>query len=230
MNHWRSATFFLLLVGWACLVAAAGADDKKMLRAQQDQIQKLQQAKQSLEKDNTQALADKQNLERQLRSVKAELLKARGQGRQVEAVQSELQVLTGEKLTLSKRLDDVLRELNDVRAAAQEDSRRWVAEQLVWRTEAQSAVQTAARNKDSLAKADGELAAGRTALQQCENQNAGLYKLNTELLARYETAISRRSPLTMESFTQINRVKQENDITEYQDRLIDLKVPSPKKP
>jgi len=34
----------------------------------------------------------------------------------------------------------------------------------------------------------------------------------------------------MEVFTQINRVKQENDITDYQDRLTDLKAPMPKKP
>ena len=67
-------------------------------------------------------------------------------------------------------------------------------------------------------------------MQQCENQNAGLYKLNTDLLARYEAAISRRGPLTMDVFTQINRVQQENDITDYQDRLMDLKVPTTKKP
>lgn len=230
MNIWRSATFMLLLVGWACSVAAAGADDKKMLRAQQDQIQKLQQAKQSLEKDNAQSLADRKDIERQLRNVKADLLKARSQGRQLEAMQSELQVFNTEKLALSKRLEDVQKELSEVKAAAQEESKRWVAEQLVWRNEAQSALQTAARNKDSLTKADGELAAGRTALQQCENQNAGLYKLNTDLLARYEAAISRRVPLTMDVFTQINRVQQENDITDYQDRLMDLKVPTPKKP
>jgi predicted RNase H-like nuclease (RuvC/YqgF family) len=230
MNIWRSATFLLLLVGWACSVAAAGADDKKMLKAQQDQIQKLQQAKQSLEQANMQGSAVKQDLERQLRNVKAELVKARGQGSQVEAMQSELQVVNTDKLAMTKRLDDVLRELNDVKAAAREESKRWVAEQLVWRTEAQAALQAAAGNKDSLTKANAELSAGRTALQQCENQNAGLYKLNTDLLARYEKAISSRGPLTTDVFTQFNRVKQENDITEYQDRLIDLKILAPKKP
>ena len=230
MNIWRSAVFMLLLVGWAFSVAAAGADDKKMLRAQQDQIQKLQQAKQSLEKDNAQSLADRKNIERQLRNVKADLLKARGQGHLLEAMQSELQVVNTEKLALLRRLEHVQKELSEVKVAAQEEAKRWVAEQLVWRNEAQSALQTAARIKDSLTKADGELAAGRTALQQCENQNAGLYKLNTDLLARYEAAISRRGPLTMDVFTQINRVQQENDITDYQDRLMDLKVPTTKKP
>lgn len=74
-----------------------------------------------------------------------------------------------------------------------------------------------------------ELKVRVTALSTCENTNAKLYKINTDLLAQYEKTATVRSLMGSGIFTQIERVKIENEVTTYQDQLGDLKLtPQPK--
>ena len=53
------------------VMAASAADDKKMARAQQEQIQRLQQIKQTLEQDNARLTAVNLDQVKQLRGVRS---------------------------------------------------------------------------------------------------------------------------------------------------------------
>ena len=67
-------------------------------------------------------------------------------------------------------------------------------------------------------------------LVSCETQNQGLYKLNTDLLFRYEKAVNSGSFLHSGFFAQLERVRLENEGTSYRDQLDALQVKTPAKP
>ena len=244
------------------VMAASGADDKKMARAQQEQIQRLQQAKQTLEQDNARLSAANLDQGKQLRGVRADLLKTRGQARQADALQTELLAINADKASLTKQLDESLAAFSALQKKAEADARQaaalltqtraeaeraaQAAEQAAAQTAAQTAAQVAfqaaqaaqaaqvaannaARDKEVLMAVQAELKVRVTALSTCENTNATLYKLNTDLLARYEKTATTRSLMGSGIFTQIERVNIENDVTTYRDQLDDLKLtPQPK--
>jgi len=237
------------------VMAASGADEKKMARAQQEQIQRLQLAKQTLEQDNARLSAANLDQGKQLRSVRADLLKTRGQARQADALQTELLAINADKASLTKQLEESLMAFGALQKKAEADARQAVALLTQTRAEAERAAQAAAqaaeqaaaqaasqaaqaaqvasnnaaRDKEVLMAVRAELNARVTALSTCENNNATLYKLNTDLLARYEKTATMRSLMGSGVFTQIERVNIENDVTTYRDQLGDLKLtPQPK--
>jgi hypothetical protein len=61
-------------------------------------------------------------------------------------------------------------------------------------------------------------------LVQCENNNAGLYQINTDLLSRYEQAYKSAYLLKGGVFTQLGIVKLENDNAQERDKLQSLRV------
>ena len=225
------------------VMAASGADDKKMARAQQEQIQRLQQAKQTLEQDNARLSAANLDQGKQLRGVRADLLKTRGQARQADALQTELLAINADKASLTKQLDESLAAFSALQKKAEADARQAAALLTQTRAEAERAAQTAAqaaaqaadqtaaqiafqaaqaaqaaqvaaqvaannaaRDKEVLMAVQAELKVRVTALSTCENTNATLYKLNTDLLARYEKTATTRSLMGSGIFTQIERV------------------------
>lgn len=237
------------------VMAASAADEKKMARAQQEQIQRLQQAKQTLEQDNARLTAANLDQGKQLRGVRADLLKTRTQARQADALQTELSAINAEKASLTTQLEDSLAAFGALQKKSEADARQALALLAQTRAEAEKAAQTvaqaaaqtaaqtasqaaqaaqaaarnAARDKEVLMAVQAELKVRVVALSTCENTNAAMYKLNTDLLARYEKTATTRSLVGSGIFTQIERVKIENEVTTYQDQLGDLKLtPQPK--
>ena len=233
------------------VMAASAADEKKMARAQQEQIQRLQQAKQTLEQDNARLTAANLDQGKQLRGVRADLLKTRTQARQTDALQTELSAINAEKASLTTQLEDSLAAFGALQKKSEADARQALALLAQTRAEAEKAAQAAAqtaaqtasqaaqaaqaaarnaaRDKEILMAVQAELKVRVVALSTCENTNAAMYKLNTDLLARYEKTATTRSLVGSGIFTQIERVKIENEVTTYQDQLGDLKLtPQPK--
>ena len=233
------------------VMAASAADEKKMARAQQEKIQRLQQAKQTLEQDNARLTAANLDQGKQLRGVRADLLKTRTQARQTDALQTELSAINAEKASLTTQLEDSLAAFGALQKKSEADARQALALLAQTRAEAEKAAQAAAqtaaqtasqaaqaaqaaarnaaRDKEILMAVQAELKVRVVALSTCENTNAAMYKLNTDLLARYEKTATTRSLVGSGIFTQIERVKIENEVTTYQDQLGDLKLtPQPK--
>lgn len=235
-----SGVLVWMIAAWTAgnVMAAPGADDKKMVRAQQDQIQRLQQAKQTLEQDNSRLTAANLDQGKQLRAVRAELLKIRVQVRESVAAQSELTAMSAEKALLTKRLEESLLAFDALQKKADSDARQ--ASALLAQTRAaavaaaqkteQAAARQAASDRELLTKVQADLNARVASLSSCENSNAKLYKLNTDLLAMYEKTATARSLTSGGIFTQIERVKIENEVTTYQDQLGELKITPQSKP
>ena len=247
MRTSRKAVWLVLALMAGSVMAASAADDKKMARAQQEQIQRLQQAKQTLEQDNARLTAASLDQGKQLRGGRADLLKTRSQARQADALQTELSGINADKAALIKQLEESLVAFGALQKKAEADARqaltlltqtRAEAEQAAQAaaqaaTQAAQAAQTAARNaardKEVLTAVRAELNLRVASLSTCENTNAAMYRLNTDLLARYEKTATARSLAGGGIFTQIERVKIENEVTTYQDQLGDLKLtPQPK--
>lgn len=191
-----------------CLVLSAGAaapDDKKVARAQQERIQRMQQAQQALEQEKTQLSADKADVERKLQSTRSDLERARALARKDAARQVEIETLQKEKEGL---LTQVATLGSDLAAARQK---------------LQQADQSAVQQKQLLQSGQREFEVQNTALQSCERQNQGLYQLNTDLLARYEGAASQSKGLVGSLFNPFGQVRVENEGTAYRDQLDALK-------
>jgi len=143
---------------------AHAADDKKS-KAQQDRITKLQQIQQALQLEKDQLLEEKADAEKQVKGARGELervrLQARKDAAQVAALQSELAALTN-KLSVAEQA--LAKERDKLQALQTSFNQN------------QEQARSSARNMEL------QLAERNALLKTCEVNNAGLYKLNTELL------------------------------------------------
>jgi chromosome segregation ATPase len=203
--HW-SAMAIMVFVFFAQLGDAHAAEDKKA-KAQQERITKLQQAQQALEQEKGQLQAEKADAEKVAKSAKGELDRLRAQTRK-EAAQVQ---------TLQAQSDALTAKLAQSEQALAQEREKLQALQLTY-NQFQNQTRTSLRNTEQ------QLAERNTALNTCEANNAGLYKLNTDLLGLYEKASASSGLLGLAGFAQRSRVKLENEVTVYADKLDDLKV------
>lgn len=197
----------LMIIVIATQAGTVHAADDKKLKAQQDRIMKLQQAQQALELEKGQLQEDKADAEKLVKSARGELERVRAQARkdatQVTTLQSEVEALTT-KLTLSEQA------LTNEREKLQALQR--------------SHQQLQDQTRTSLQSTEQQLAERSKLLNTCEANNAGLYKLNIELLGLYEKSAASSGLLRLGSLTQLGRVKVENEMTACADKLEDLRV------
>jgi chromosome segregation ATPase len=187
----------------------AAPDDKKIARAQQERIQRMQQAQQALEQEKAQLSAEKADMELKLRSAKLDLDRARAQERKDLARQLELDAQQKEKEKAKEALTSQLAALN--------------ADLSATRQQLQLAQQSVAQLKLSALESQKNLDSQKAALQTCDKQNLGLYQLNTDLLARYERAATQGKGLVGNLLDPFAQVRLENDGTAYRDQLDALK-------
>jgi chromosome segregation ATPase len=200
-----------------CLVlsvatSALAAEDKKIAKAQQERIQRMQQVQQALEQEKGRLSAEKSDMERQLGTVKTELERARSTTRREAAELKELKTVRADKDALAGRLAELERQLAEFRQKLQASADADVLEH------------------KTLLAAQRELDHRSKGLASCEKQNQGLYKLNTDLLFRYEKALSSGSFLHGDILAQLDRVRLENEGTSYRDKLDELQVKGAVKP
>jgi predicted nucleic acid-binding Zn-ribbon protein len=185
----------------AATAVAAAPDDKKIARAQQERIARMQQAQQALEQEKSQLSADNADMERKLRTARTDLDHARAQARKEAARQVELDGMQKEKDALAGQLAALN---NDLSAARQK----------LLTTE-----QTVSQLKLSVLAGQRDAELQKTSLQACDKQNLALYQLNTDLLARYESAASQGKGLVSKLLNPFAQVRLENDTTAYRDQL-----------
>jgi septal ring factor EnvC (AmiA/AmiB activator) len=205
--RWPVVLCLLLSVG-----VASAADDKKAARMQQERIQHMQQAQQALEQEKTQLGTEKAALDTQLRSTKSELERAKAQARRSAADAKELERVRAEREAQTRRLAELEASLAQTQQKLQ--------------TSTESDLQA----RRSLQQAQRELEQKGKALQTCETNNQGLYKLNTDLLARYEKSAKTGSWLGGSALTRLGQVPLENERTQLGDQLDSLKVQPAAKP
>jgi len=206
---WQLRPVLALCLALSFAASVSAADDKKIAKAQQERIQRMQQAQQALEQEKSQLSAEKSDIERQLGTAKTELERARSTTRREAAELKELKTVRADKDVLTSRLAELERQLAEFRQKLQASADADVLE------------------RKTLLATQRELDKRSKTLVSCEIQNHGLYKLNTDLLFRYEKAVNSGSFLHSGFFTQLERVQLENEGTSYRDQLDELQVKAP---
>lgn len=196
---------------WAVLAAlllaqpAAAQDKKDALRRLQQLSQKLAAEKSALERDNGRLVREKAELEQARDALGADLARQKG--------------AAGRHAREAARLAEEATKLRaDLAAAAQREAA--LKAELATGAEA---LQAARRNGEQLARRLGNQ--GDTSRHwmaktgSCEAKNAQLLELGGELLERYRAKSCAEALAEAEPFTGIARVRQENLLQEYRERI-----------
>jgi len=93
-----------------------------------------------------------------------------------------------------------------------------------WKTAYEQLVATAQKSEAARVKLAGESIVLKRKLEDRERKNAELFKLGNEILTRYEKFGLGDALAAREPFTGLARVKLENLVQDYQDKIADQKV------
>jgi uncharacterized lipoprotein YehR (DUF1307 family) len=183
-----------IVVGWLC-AAPAKADDARLKQMLQTLTGRLRAA----ETERNTLLSDKAQLEQ------------------------EKKTLTGKVDALNKQAaeDKVKLEALDAKQKELDDTKESLAK---WKA-AYEQIQTAAQKSEAeRAKFASESIILKRKVDDRERKNLELYKTANEILTRYEKFGLGEALSAKEPFTGITRVKLENQVQDYEDKIADQKV------
>lgn len=220
------ALAFTLLLG---ITGAHAADDKdkKVARAQQERITKMQQVQQALQQEKTLLSTQRDELQGKLKKAQAQASKLALMSKQeaelrtqltesrtqVAELRTQLQDLQLEKATLADSLKSTESALMALRSQQQNTVSQLAATQATL-VNTRTAWETA---QQSLAQRDKSLAF-------CQDQNLAFYDINRQLLRRFETAAAKMTPWYALP-TQFDRVALENEGLLIRDQIEERKLP-----
>jgi len=193
-----------------------------------------------------QANTVEERLRGQLRSTMLQLRDAQNQAATLQSAQAEDEK---QKKALSDRVDELTKQSvadKDAATKAIADLNAKVTDQTTlinqmkdaldkWKEAYNKAVEVATTKEAQRAKFESQAILLQRRVENDENKNLALYQLGKEVLNRYEkfglgTAITSREP-----FVGITKVKLENLVQDYSDKLMDQTVkpgaaPAPERP
>ncbi|WP_395749989.1 phage major capsid protein [Prosthecobacter sp.] len=205
----RCSLLALCLLAATPSLHAAEAEDPAMamLKRVREQLRTITIQKQKSDADLAAAQAEKVDLEAQ----NAELAKK---------LETLIKSSAAERAAAEKAIAD-LKEKNDEQTA---EAKRLNESLAAWKAARDKlAVAAEAKQAENARLADKVIILDRR-VADYRRKNEELYKAGTEVLTRYEnfglgTALTAREP-----FTRLTRVKMENLVQEYQDKLMDNKI------
>jgi chromosome segregation ATPase len=202
----KTRSLSLLIVISALVVTNANADDARL----KETLRTLTMRLRSAETERNTLLSDKAQLEQEKKALSG---KVDALNKQVAADKEKLDQLDAKQ----KELDDTKESLGK------------------WKT-AYEQIQTAAQKSEAeRAKLASESIILKRKLEDRERKNLELFKTANEILTRYEKFGLGEALSAKEPFTGIARVKLENQVQDYQDKIADERVkpeneqPKPKK-
>lgn len=202
----RQSSDFMIILVTLCIMLVSdfsfAASDKQADRAR-EQIRRMQQAQSKLEKEKTQLTQEKTVLETQNKDIQDKLdqvLKELTQvKKRVAALAGESAALKKDKETLTSRLSDTEKNLSG-------------------RTEALRI------SEEKRGGVESTLAERNKYLENCEQKNQKLSEYSTELLEKYKGKNCFDSALQREPFSQIEQIRMENTVEEYQEKLGEQRI------
>jgi len=202
----KTRSLSLLIVTSALVVANANADDARL----KETLRTLTLRLRSAETERNTLLSDKAQLEQEKKALSGK----------VDALNKQVAV-DKEKLD---QLDAKQKELDDTKESLGK-----------WKT-AYEQIQTAAQKSEAeRTKLASESIILKRKLEDRERKNLELFKTANEILTRYEKYGLGEALSAKEPFTGIARVKLENQVQDYEDKIADERVkpenerPKPKK-
>ena len=202
----KTRSLSLLIVTSALVVTNANADDARL----KETLRTLTMRLRSAETERNTLLSDKAQLEQEKKALSGKL---DALNKQVAADKEKLDQLDAKQ----KELDDTKESLGK------------------WKT-AYEQIQTAAQKSEAeRTKLASESIILKRKVEDRERKNLELFKTANEILTRYEKFSLGEALSAKEPFTGIARVKLENQVQDYQDKIADERVkpenerPKPKK-
>lgn len=208
------------LIACALLLAAGPALAQNASR-EQEQLRRLRAQAQQLQ----QALAAEQQ-QRQAATAELQSLK-KTQGAELEKLGEEAQSARRRAGSVQKQLDQAQRELDELRAAhsaltaRHEQTASRLAERERDLGDTRNTLATTARELEQTQARAGQLGSG---LDQCTQDNVALYRTGVEMLDRWRDRTLGERTAQGEPFTQIGRVKLENLVETWRDRLDEKRI------
>jgi chromosome segregation ATPase len=214
---------FALVAVTASWHAGAQQDDRRAreaARRMQQMQQQLTQEKAQLEQDKAKLEKENANGEKQIKQLQAKLKRTEAGTKQSEAdvkqKAAEADRLKAELEAMSLKFVEQ-REKSDKLA----DSYKASVETIKTRDAEKVALNTRTLEQREIIGRQAQL------IQACEEKNAALYQLGTDLLQRYRNKSVMDALKQAEPFTQLEKVRMENLLQEYSEKLDARKIDRP---
>lgn len=191
----KTKIFSLSIAVVSLLVAPANADDARL----KEMFRTLTLRLRSAETERNTLVSDKVQLEQEKKTLSA---KVDALNKQVAEDKAKLDLMDAKQ----KELDDTKQSLAKWKTAYEE-------------------IQTAAQKSEAeRAKLANESIILKRKVEDRERKNLELFKTANEILTRYEKFGLGEALAAKEPFTGITRVKLENQVQDYQDKIADQRV------
>lgn len=177
----------------------ARADDARL----KETLRNLTLRLRSSETERNNLLSDKVQFEQEKKTLTAK----------VDALTKQAAADKAEIDTLTSKAGDQEKELLETKESLTK-----------WKTAYEQLVATAQKSEAARVKLAGESIVLKRKLEDRERKNAQLFKLGNEILTRYEKFGLGDALAAREPFTGLTRVKLENLVQDYQDKIADQKV------
>jgi len=162
-------------------------------------------------------LRDAQNQEAVLQASQAE------SDDKIKALTSHIEALTkqsaSDKDVSEKNISELSTKVTDMAAQIA----RYKEALAKWESAFRQAAAVAKEKEDERSKVASQAIILQRVASQRETQNVELFKISNEILDRYEKYSLGQALLAKEPFTGIMRVKLENQVQDYQDKILGLK-------
>lgn len=194
----RSIVVFTVI----CLLFAGNARAAEDARLKET-LRNLTLRLRSAETERNNLLSDKAQFEQEKKTLTAK----------VDALTKQAAADKAEIDTLTSKAGDQEKELLETKESLGK-----------WKTAYEQLVATARKSEAERVKLAGESIVLKRKLEDRERKNAELFKLGNEILTRYEKFGLGDALAAREPFTGLARVKLENLVQDYQDKIADQKV------
>lgn len=205
MNKLLSVALMSLALCAHAQTNAPANKEQEQLRRMRMQMQQLQQQQAELQEAQARADQGRVQAESALKATTTELQDhkqaASKAGRRVDALSREVASLKDER-------DKLLLQVQQLTELSQTTSQQLTQEKA-----------QLSQTQGSLQQSQAQARQLTTSLDQCRSDNAQLYQLGTDLLARYENKGWREVMGAQEPFFQYARARLENTKAQYQDKL-----------
>jgi len=186
-------------------------------------------------------------LREQLRSVLLQLRTAQTESANAQATAAAADAknkqLTEEIATLGKRIETLGKQANEDKVASDESiatlNNKLVASEkrivdftealAKWKEGYQKAAAVARTKEAERAALAGEVSAHKLTIADRERKNIALFNTSNEILERFENYALGKALSAREPFISLTRVKVENLVQGYQDKIIDNRIAAPAK-
>ena len=214
----------LVLMGAAgSWTASAQQDDRRAreaARRMQQMQQQLAQEKAQLEQDKAKLEKDNADREKQIKQLQARLKRAEAGTKQTEA---DVKQKAAEVEHLKAELDAMSLKFVEQREKADKlaDSFKASVETIKTRDAEKETLNARTREQRDIIGRQAQL------VQACEEKNLALYELGSDLLRRYRNKSVMDALKQAEPFTQLEKVKMENLLQEYAEKMDAKKIDRP---